>query len=128
MKGGPGMMGGSVLRHQYVMQNGVPAKYAPLSNPLRRSRKNISEGKTLYEANCASCHGASGLGNGPAAQALNQPPANIAATSRMPMAIDGYLYRTIAEGGAPLKSAMPAFGGALKPDQIWQIILYLRQL
>jgi hypothetical protein len=67
-------------------------------------------------------------GDGPAAQALNPPPANIAATSRMPMATDGYLYWTIVEGGAPLKSAMPAFQGALKPDQIWQIILYLRQL
>jgi mono/diheme cytochrome c family protein len=122
------MMGGSVLRHQYVMQNGLPAKYASLSDPLRPTRKNLSAGKKLYQANCSSCHGASGLGDGPAAQALNPPPANIAATSRMPMATDGYLYWTIAEGGAPLKSAMPAFQGGLTPDQIWQIILYLRQL
>jgi mono/diheme cytochrome c family protein len=46
----------------------------------------------------------------------------------MPMASDGYLYWTIAEGGVSLKTAMPPFKGALKPDQIWQIILYLRQI
>ncbi len=128
MMGGRGMMGMSTLRHQYIMQYGIPAAYADKADPLRGTAANIDAGKKLYEANCASCHGASGLGNGPAAQALNPPPANIAATSRMPMATDGYLYWTIAEGGVPLKTAMPAFKDALKPDQIWQIVHYLRRL
>jgi mono/diheme cytochrome c family protein len=128
MMGGPGMMGMATLRHQYVSQYGLEAKYADKRNPLRSTRKNLAAGKRLYEASCASCHGASGLGDGPAAQALNPPPANIAATSQMPMATDGYLYWTIAEGGAALHSAMPAFKDTLKPDAIWQIILYLRRL
>lgn len=128
MMGGPGMMGMATLRHQYFMQYGIPPKYADQVDPLPDTAANVSAGKKLYEASCASCHGPSGLGNGPAGQALNPPPANIAATSQMPMATDGYLYWTIAEGGAPLHSAMPAFKDTLKPDAIWQIILYLRQL
>jgi mono/diheme cytochrome c family protein len=46
----------------------------------------------------------------------------------MPMASDGYLYWTIAEGGEPVGSAMPAFGDALSEDEIWQIVAYLRQM
>jgi mono/diheme cytochrome c family protein len=46
----------------------------------------------------------------------------------MPIAADSYLYWAIAEGGTPLETAMPAFQGALKPEQMWQIILHLRRL
>ena len=37
----------------------------------------VDPGKALYEANCASCHGAEGRGDGPAAVGLPTPPANI---------------------------------------------------
>ncbi|MEJ2616608.1 MAG: cytochrome c, partial [Ignavibacteriaceae bacterium] len=36
----------------------------------------ISKGKTLYQSNCASCHGTNGKGDGPASQGLNPPPRN----------------------------------------------------
>jgi mono/diheme cytochrome c family protein len=34
-------------------------------------------GRDLFEANCASCHGADGTGNGPAARALKPPPSDL---------------------------------------------------
>lgn len=128
MMRGRGMMGMSTIRHQFVMQNGVNPKYADMRNPLRASAANLREGKMLYERNCAACHGPTGLGDGPAAPGLNPPPPNIAAAAKLPMATDAYLYWTIADGGAPLGTAMPAFKSALKEDQIWQIITYLRDL
>ena len=36
-----------------------------------------SSGKAMYEAYCASCHGADGKGNGPAAPALKTPPTDL---------------------------------------------------
>lgn len=39
---------------------------------------DVSRGRTLYAANCASCHGARGTGDGPAAAALVPRPANLA--------------------------------------------------
>jgi mono/diheme cytochrome c family protein len=36
----------------------------------------IEKGKGLYTTNCASCHGETGAGNGPAGAALNPPPRN----------------------------------------------------
>src|SRR5271157_5542972 len=38
---------------------------------------NPSSGKEMYLAYCASCHGADGKGNGPAAPALKTPPTDL---------------------------------------------------
>jgi mono/diheme cytochrome c family protein len=66
------------------------------------------------------------LGNGEGGRSLNPPPPDIAAFSKTPMATDGYLYWSIAEGGVPFGTAMPPFKGALTQDDIWRIITYLR--
>ncbi|HKB59242.1 MAG TPA: cytochrome c [Gallionellaceae bacterium] len=121
-----GMMNGSSPRHVYFMRHGLPEKYANMANPLPASAKNIDAGKALYGQMCASCHGPAGRGDGAAGRALNPPPSDLARTVRMRMGSDGYLYWSIAEGGAAFSSAMPAMGGSWKPEQIWQVILYLR--
>ncbi len=126
MRGGC-CMNMSMIRHHYVMQNGINPSYASKANPLKRTTKNYEDGKRLYQQNCAQCHGPRGLGNGEAGKSLNPPPANIAGFSKMPMATDGYLYWTIAEGGVPLGTGMPPFKATLKEDEIWKIILYLRE-
>jgi mono/diheme cytochrome c family protein len=128
MMGRGGMMGMSMVRHRYVMMNGINPKYASKVNPLPMTAETIRSGKRLYRQNCASCHGGAGLGNGPAGRTLNPPPSNLVALSQMPMATDGYLYWSIAEGGVPLGTAMPAFKGVLNQNQIWEIITYLRTL
>jgi mono/diheme cytochrome c family protein len=128
MMGGPGLMGMSAMRRQYFMPYGILREYAGKTNPVRPTAANLSAGKRLHETSCASCHGPRGLGNGPAAQGLNPPPPNIAATAQIPMATDSYLYWTIAEGGTHLKTAMPPFKSVREPTQIWEIILYLRRI
>jgi mono/diheme cytochrome c family protein len=82
----------------------------------------------LFVRHCASCHGERGAGDGEAGAALNPPPANLAFAGRRPIASDGYLFWTIAEGGVPVGSAMPPFDGVLADEEIWQIIAYVRAL
>jgi mono/diheme cytochrome c family protein len=128
MMGGGGMMNMSIVRHQFVMRHGIDPHYASATNPLPDSAENSKAGQKLYEQNCSACHGPTGLGDGAAGRNLNPPPPNVAVASKTPMASDGYLYWTIAEGGAPLQTAMPPFKNTLKPDQIWKIIIFLRRL
>lgn len=123
-----GMMDMSMVRHRYVMRRGVDPPYASKESPLAPSSDDLREGRRLYEAHCARCHGPSGTGDGPDGKGLEPPPPNIAAFSDMPMASDGYLYWTIAEGGAPVGSAMPPFEGVLDEEQIWRVIAHLRRM
>src|SRR3546814_146492 len=123
-----GSQGGGhfMQRHMFYMRGGLPPAYAVLSNPLTATSSILSGGADLYAANCASCYGSNGYGDGDAGQSLVPPPANIAATARMPMMADSFLYWSIAEGGEPFGTAMPAVRDSLTPDEIRAIVTYLR--
>jgi Cytochrome c len=90
---GPGMMGrgmgpraGSMPRHHQAMMSGIPAPYDGLTNPLPRTRETVEQGAATYSESCASCHGATGRGDGEAGRNLSPPLGNLAWLSQMPMA------------------------------------------
>ena len=123
---GQGMMG-SMPRHHEAMMSGIPAPYASLSNPLPQTIETVDRGAAIYVQNCASCHGATGRGDGEAGSNLSPPPGNLAWLSQMPMARwDPFIYWTVAEGGAEFGSAMPAFKDTLSRDDIWAVIAYIQ--
>lgn len=104
----------------------VPADYAGKTNPLGADA--TAAGQTLYGVQCASCHGDSGKGDGPAGQALTPPAANLVDSASANG--DDYLYYRIAEGGAmdPFNSSMPPFKNVLSEDEIWQVVSYINTL
>lgn len=128
--GGMGGMGGHgmMLRHRYAMMNGIPPQYAKSHNPLVANEANLATGKTLFEQYCATCHGTTGRGDGPAAQGLTPAPTNLSATIRGRFGGDAFLNWTISEGGTPVNSAMPPFKEVLSKDELWKVVLYLRTL
>jgi mono/diheme cytochrome c family protein len=124
---GGGMMGGSTARNHAAMAGGVPADYANAHNPLPRTSATVTRGGEVYAANCASCHGPTGYGDGPAASGLNPRPANLAWLSRMPMSRwDPFMYWTVSEGGAPFGTAMPSFKTSLSEADRWAAIAYIQ--
>ncbi len=104
----------------------VPEEYASLTQPMPGDPASIERGAELYQSYCASCHGETGMGDGPAGASLTPPPSPLARTA--PKLSDGYLYWRIAEGGLAFGTSMPSFGTALTEQDIWDIINFLRTM
>jgi mono/diheme cytochrome c family protein len=119
-----GMGGGMMARHHAA----IPNEYAGLTNPIPADDASIERGAEIYTAQCASCHGDGGMGDGPAAAGLDPEPAAIAHSSQM--LGDDYLYWRISEGGAmePFNSTMIAWKGVLDEDARWDVINYVQAL
>ena len=94
-----------------------------LDNPVPRSAESVAAGATLFAANCASCHGESGRGDGPLAGTLPQPPANFRV--HVPFHPDGTLYTWITEG--IVGTSMLGFGEQLSDQQRWDLVNFLRE-
>lgn len=100
----------------------VPAPYAGKTNPFAGSSDAVAAGKADFDINCASCHGETGLGDGPASAALTPQPASLADLNQA--ASDDYFFWRISEGKEG--TAMVAWKTVLSEDQIWQVVTYLR--
>ncbi|QQS51380.1 MAG: cytochrome c [Bacteroidota bacterium] len=96
----------------------VPADQATKLSPFEFSAESQKAGSEIYTINCASCHGIPGKAN---AVALVPPPGDPAA-KKFQANTDGAMYYKIREG----RGAMPSFKNTLTPDQIWNVISYLR--
>ena len=103
----------------------TPSEYASLTNPLAGNADAVASGKALYDSNCASCHGDTGLGDGVAGTQLEPKPANLVSSAKETTA--GYLYYRILKGGMmdPVNSSMPSQEGLLTDEQIWQLVSYI---
>lgn len=99
----------------------APPAMAKRANPVKATPASIARGKKLYAANCASCHGEKGAGDGPAGAALNPKPANLATMA--PQHPAGDLAWKIENG----RGAMPAWKGTLKQNQIWDVVNFLQK-
>jgi high-affinity iron transporter len=86
----------------------------------------VREGEGLYAAQCASCHGVSGKGDGPLAATLSVSPPALADLAVQARLSDAALADLILKGrpGTP----MPGFGHALDGEQARRIVAFLRVL
>jgi len=86
-------------------------------------------GKSVYATYCATCHGAKGKGDGPAAP-KDPPPADHSNAEYMASLSDQHLYKVIACGGASIGKSpmMTAWGGILSEQQIKDVIARTREL
>jgi len=104
----------------------IPADYQGLTNPTPDDEESLARGEKIYAQQCATCHGDSGMGDGPAGQSLAPAPAPIAHTSQM--LEDSYLFWRISEGGGQFNTAMIPYKSILSEQEIWDVINYTRAL
>ena len=97
------------------------------TSPTDFAATGIAHGERLFAANCASCHGAEGRGDGPAPPPLPIRPADLTA-AHFRAHSDGDLYWFIADGFTMPDgvTAMPGFAQTLSSEAIWHLIDYLR--
>jgi putative copper export protein/mono/diheme cytochrome c family protein len=97
------------------------------TSPTEFAATAIVHGEKLFAANCTTCHGVDGRGDGPAAKSLPLRPADLTAEHFWAHS-DGELYWYLAHGfEAPQGGiAMPGFGGSLSTEARWDLIDYLR--
>ena len=101
----------------------APDSTCVVKNPVELTKTNVSLGKKIYTQQCATCHGSSGKGDGPAAKFLGKHLPDFT-DSAMWNQTDGELFWKITGGKAP----MPTFKDILAEEQRWQVINYIRTL
>ena len=101
----------------------VPQEEVDRKNPIESNSTSIAEGKRLYGAtDCALCHGKDGGGKGVLARDISMNTHDWAKAESLAKFTDGELCYIILKG----KGRMPAYEGKETPEQVWEIVNYIR--
>jgi len=118
------------IRAMGVYLKGI-AEHSPRTQPVSplpstESSLLVSLGKTVYDARCASCHGAQGEGKPP-----HWPPLAGNQSIEMESAVNP--IRMVLNGGYPPSTAgnpkpygMPPFAGLLSDNEVAAVVTYIR--
>lgn len=101
----------------------APVRAAKKKNPIPADEKSLAAGKLVFTAQCLSCHGPQGRGDGPAARDLNPRPRNLSDPAIQAQS-DGSIFWKVTEGKKP----MPTFDRLIGENDRWNVINYVRTL
>jgi len=100
----------------------VPAKYKKMENPTKASKDDMDIAKQLYEKHCRSCHGKTGLGDGPKAKELDTKSGDFSSATFQSQS-DGELFYKTTFG----RDDMPAYDKKVADDNDrWLLVHYMR--
>ena len=99
----------------------APLEAKEIVNPYGGNQIAAQKGEILFQKLCWTCHGKSGLGDGPAGKSLNPKPKNFGLNSVQDQS-DGELYWKISNG----KGMMLPYKHSLSEEQRWQLVNYIR--
>lgn len=108
----------------------VRKNFVSSHNPTRKVSKAIEGGKALYDAQCSTCHGIGGAGDGPLAAALKEEPSDwTAAGGGLNGMGDQEIFDVIAKGGMAVgkSAAMPDYA-TLPEAHVWSLVAHVRSL
>ncbi len=97
-----------------TLRQGGPPRSPPPTGPVVG---DVAQGKTLYTNLCARCHGT---------QTQRSSAVHLANPVFLQTATDGFLRYAVAEGRAP--TSMASWKGALRPEQIDDLVAYVRSM
>ena len=100
-----------------------PPRTGPMPPLMALDAATVARGRAIYAAQCSSCHGEQGRGDGPSASALPAKPADQTNFRVMDAMNDMTLARRIQAGGL----GMPSFQ-QLRGDDLVALVGYIRRL
>ena len=101
----------------------APIEAKEIVNPYSGNQIAAQKGGLIFQKLCWTCHGKTGLGDGPAGKALNPKPKNFKLESVQNQS-DGELFWKISNG----KGMMLPYKHSLSEEQRWQLINFIRSL
>jgi mono/diheme cytochrome c family protein len=108
---------------QTLRERSIAARAAAITVPRLEDPSKISAGAARYSALCVDCHLAPGVMTSELHRGLYPHPPNLVQEDTRDAR---RAFWTIKHGIR--MSAMPAWGGALSDDAIWDIVAFLRQM
>jgi mono/diheme cytochrome c family protein len=97
---------------------------AKKENPTKPSPTSLASGKKKYGQDCAMCHGKEGAGDGDLAEDMKLKLKDLRDADALKDLSDGDMYNLINNG----KGKMMGEEGRLKPDEIWDVVNFVRSL
>ena len=110
--------------------DGSPSAAGTTAKPAAKSAApaNIEQGKAIYKTYCASCHGETGKGDGPAAGVLKPPPRDHTDYAYMSKLSDDEIEKTIKMGGAMKGKPLMPSHPHLKEAELKSLVVFVRSL
>lgn len=93
-----------------------------LKNPFQPTAENLERGQYVFSNYCATCHGATGAGDGPIIPKYPNPPSYL--TEKSASMPDGTMFQVTTWG----RNNMPSHAALVSADDRWKAILYIRKL
>jgi len=103
-------------------KSAIPADAAKLTNPVKPTPASTAQAKKTYGYDCAMCHGSDGDGKGDLAVDMKAKLLDYRDPATLKDKTDGELFYIIKNG----LGDMPSEGDRAKPDEIWNLVIYLR--
>ena len=102
----------------------VHPEAARLANPVKATAASIAAGRALYDKNCVSCHGATGMGDGKNAAQMNPKPSNLTDANWKHGSSDGEIYTLLRDSSK--NTSMKGFAGKMTAQELWNVVNYVK--
>lgn len=100
----------------------IPLASAQKENPFKSTPESLARGKKQYGYDCVMCHGKEGNGKGDVAADMKLNMHDETDPATLKDFTNGALFYIIKNG----KDQMPPEGNRVKPEEIWDMVNYVR--